>query len=400
MAPKTTKQKPAPTLKAGQKLNQHGRAVPLSENERKYRADWTAEQCIAELKSIAEANPDQVITRNFFRVHSTISEATWNRFFGTFQEFKRQAGVMLSRHVHGLERNIAKHASKDILIKMNDEKRAYEGKYEKPTGSRWKTILIGSDIHDVSCDPFWRRMFIDAARRIQPDVICLNGDLFDLPEFSKYGQDPREWNMLERINWVHAFLSELRTVAPNSQIDLIEGNHEFRLFRHLSEQTTAMKVLLADLHQFDIAKLLGLDKFEVNLIARANLKAWTEKDIKTEIDRENWKKYFDAAIAHHFPHARNMGWPGWNGHHHRHLVWSSYNPAHGAFEWHQIGSGHSRSATYCEAERWGNGFLIAHVDDQSKKTAFEYVQLQDFAMMGGTFYTRLPEEKVRTGQNP
>lgn len=399
MATKKT-EKPAPELKPGQKIGQSGRPVPLSEDERKFHAEWTKEQCIEELRRIAKAHPDQQITRNFFRTNSSISEATWNRFFGTFNEFRRQAGLHLSRHAHRLERSIAKHASTDILLSMDAEKRSYEGKYEKPADSRWQTILVGSDIHDIDCDPFWRRVFIETAGRVQPETICLNGDLFDLPEFGKYGQDPREWNLIKRIQWVHEFLAELRSVAPNAQIDLIEGNHEFRLFRHLSEQTTAMKVILSDLHGFDIASLLGLDQFEVNLIARASLKAWTEKDIKDEINRENWKKYHDAVIAHHFPHARNMGWPGWNGHHHAHIVWHGYNPMHGAYEWHQLGSGHSRTATYTEAEKWGNGFLIAHVDTQSKHTAFEYVQMQDFCVVGGRFYQRNPEERVRTGQNP
>jgi hypothetical protein len=48
--------------------------------------------------------------RNYFRNNGRISDATWNRHFGTFEEFKRQAGIKLTRQQHGLERHIAKHA--------------------------------------------------------------------------------------------------------------------------------------------------------------------------------------------------------------------------------------------------------------------------------------------------
>ena len=47
--------------------------APLSEDQRKYHPDWTADDCTNHLVAIAKEHPDQVITRNFFRVHSDIS---------------------------------------------------------------------------------------------------------------------------------------------------------------------------------------------------------------------------------------------------------------------------------------------------------------------------------------
>ena len=38
--------------------------VPLSEDQRKFHEEWTAEDCIRELKRIAEIDSDKVITRN------------------------------------------------------------------------------------------------------------------------------------------------------------------------------------------------------------------------------------------------------------------------------------------------------------------------------------------------
>lgn len=369
--------------------------VPLSENTKKITDLWTKEQCIAALRAIAEAEPDKVITRNYFRVNGPIAESVWNRHFGTFEEFKRQAGITISRHAHRLEKSIAKHASVDILRQMNQDKADWGDAYLKPNGKRFKSILAGSDIHDIDCDPFWRRTFVDTARRAQPDVICLTGDIFDLPEFSKYSQDPREWDPITRIKWVHEFLRELREACPDAEIYLIEGNHEFRMLRHLAEASPAMRTILADLHGFTIPKLLGLDQFEVNFIARADLTAFNEKDIKDEL-RKNWHIFYNAVLAHHFPEGRNMGIPGWNGHHHRHFVWSFYSPTYGTSEWHQLGAGHKREAVYCAGEQWGNGHLLAHIDTQRLWTQMEYHQVLDHCVIGGKMYTR-NEDEVVTG---
>lgn len=366
--------------------------VPLSENVLKFHEDWTKEDCIAELRRIAEANPEMVITRNFFRNDSEISEATWNRYFGTFKEFKRQAGITLSRHQHRMELNVAKHASVDEFRKMNLMKAGWEDKYKKPESKgRWKTVLVGTDLHDRECDPFWRRCFLDTAKRVQPEAVVINGDAFDLPEFGKYPVDPREWDVVGRIKWFHTFLADLRKAAPNSEIVLVEGNHEYRLLRHLAEASPAMRVVLSDLHGWSVSTLLGLDQFEVNYIARADLATFTISDIKKEVSRNYWVG-FDAVIGHHFPEGRQMGMPGWNGHHHSHQVWSSYSPVFGAYEWHQIGAAHVRGAVYTAGEQWTNGLLLAHIDTRTKWSTFEYVDIRDHAVIGGRWYTREPSE--------
>lgn len=138
--------------------------VPLSEDLGKWRPEWTAADCLNELKRIASLDTEKVVTRNYFRNHSRCSEATWNRYFGTFHEFKRQAGIVLSRHAHSLEKQIAKHASKDIQRATMAEKLSYAGAYLRPSSKRFQTVLTGSDMHGTHCDPFYRRLFIRAYR--------------------------------------------------------------------------------------------------------------------------------------------------------------------------------------------------------------------------------------------
>lgn len=387
---KTRRKRAKPAAKVARA---YGRPSPLSEDPRKHKR-LTREQCTTELRNLAEANPEQVITRNFFRNNSKMAESAWSAHFGTFAEFKRQSGITLSRHAHAMEKAVAKHAAYDLIATLNKDKREWAGKYLRPNGRRWKIALVCSDIHDKDCDPFYRRVFVDMTKRVQPDTIVLNGDIFDLPEFSKWTVDPREWDVLGRILWVHKFLDDLRAAAPNAELIFVEGNHEFRLLRHLAESTPALRAVLADLHGMTIPGLLGLDKYEVNYVAAADLKSWTERDIKKELKR-NYFPVWNSFICHHFPEGRLMGFPGCNGHHHKHIVWPGFSPDFGSFEWHQLGSGHRRSAGYCNGEKWSNGFLVAMVDTAQRLTSFEYVDTtHGHALAGGQIYYRTPGEVV------
>lgn len=366
--------------------------APISDDEKKVQ-DATRSECIDDLREIAaRLGADEAISRHRYRTHSHFAERAWNQHFGTFTEFKRQAGLMLSRGQHRFERDIAKHAAADTYRDMNRQKEGYEGKYLRPSGDRFQTLMICSDVHDIESDPFWCRVWLDTVRRVQPHTIVLGGDIFDLAEFGKYGVDPREWDVVGRIRWVHRWLQQIREASPDSQIDFIEGNHEFRLLRHLAEATPALKVVLSDLHGFTVPKLLGLDDFEINYISRTDLNTFTKADEKTEIGR-NFKVYSDALLVSHYPQDRSKGLPGCNGHHHKHLVWHQNSPIFGPYEWHQLGGGHWRGATYADGEAWSNGFLLAHIDTASKSTAFEYVDVRDHAVVGGKWHVRADGER-------
>lgn len=366
-------------------------AVPMSEDESKYQ-DWTPQQCIDELVRIQEGSPDREITRMYFRIHSKISDAVWTQHFGTFDEFKRQAGVKLNRQQHGLERQIAKHASVDHYRAMSHERMGYAHKFKRENKERYKIVIAASDLHDEEIDPFWLRVFLDTVKRIQPDDISLVGDVFDLPEFSRYTVDPREWDVVGRIKFAHDnILRPLREAAPEANIDLIEGNHEARMLNMLCDATPAMRAVLSDLHGFTVGKLFGLDEFEINYHAKLDLAAYTKRDWKSELNK-NHKVYYDSFLAHHFPHARGLGIPGVNGHHHSHVVWPEFNITYGSYEWHQMGCGHKREASYCNGEKWHTGFVIAYIDTWKKKVNMDYVPVTDFAVVGGKWMYRSPEE--------
>lgn len=352
----------------------------------------TKDDCIAELKAVQNLYPDTLITRSIFRDESTLPERVWAYFFGTFGEFRRAAGISETRGQSQLVHHIAQHASADKFRKLNEEKASWGEKYIRDNPARFKTILAVSDIHDIEADPFFLRVLIDTARRAQPDVISIVGDLFDLPEFGKYTVDPREWNVVGRIKFAHEqVLFPLREACPNTQIDLIEGNHEARLLKLLADATPALRAVLADLHGMTMQQLLGLDRYQVNYVSKSDLRAWSKSDLKREL-ANNYRIYYDTVLCHHLPQGQSMGMPGCHGHHHRHTVSSHFSPVFGHYEWHQLGCGHKRSASYCEGERWGLGFALINVDTETRATSFDYIPVSDFAVAGGEWYYRRDDE--------
>jgi hypothetical protein len=362
--------------------------APLSETIIPKLKDGNAEQVTADLVAIAKAYPEKVISRNYYRVHGRYAESVWNQHFGTFHEFKRQSGIVLSRQAHHLERQIAKHASVDHYREFNTERQQYSEKYIRRNKGRYKLVMVASDLHDHECDPFFLKVFLDTAKRVQPDLVILNGDIFDLPEFGRYDVDPRQWDPTGRIRFVHEkILGPLREACPDTQIDFIEGNHEYRLLRHLCDATPAMKAVLSDLHGFTVPKLLGIDKFELNYVAKADLAAYTLSNVKEEIGR-NYKVYYGCLLAHHFPEGARLGIPGINGHEHRWNVRHMHNETFGSYQWVQGGCGHIRDATYTNGEKWTLNFNMAHVDTQERLVNWECVSVTDFAVVGGRYYYR------------
>ncbi len=204
-------------------------------NGRPTRAD-----CIKDIRKIQLSlygeSSGKTITRDKYYKFSDMP-TIWKKHFGTFGEFKKEAGVNPEKNpetqVAQVGRDIAKQAKVDKYRPLAERKN-WGKKYIRENGNRYKQILAISDVHDIEVDPFWLRVVLDTAKRTQPDVICIDGDLFDLTEFGRFYTDARDYNLTERLQFVHdEVLGPLRKACPDSQIDLIEGNHEARLLKHL-----------------------------------------------------------------------------------------------------------------------------------------------------------------------
>ncbi|MCK5610138.1 hypothetical protein KAR91_50155 [Candidatus Pacearchaeota archaeon] len=373
-----------------------GKEIPASVAAKLTEKDLI--KLIKDLWVFRQAEGFRTLSRGYFRSRTGVKDALWEKYFGTFPAFQRSAGITATRGQRKLANDIAKHKDADLYRQLNAERATWADRFLKPTSGRIKTYIAASDFHDKECDPFCLRVFLDTIARIrkaqQLAGVILGGDAFDLPEFGRFVVDPRTWDAAGRIKFVHdEILAPTRKAAGSeTQIDFIEGNHELRLVKHMCNTDPATMNILADLHGMGVREMLGLDKFEINYIGKADLTAWNKGDEANQVAR-SFKIYDDAFLVHHEPQGRNIaGMPGINGHHHHHLVWHDYNVNRGSYEWHQIGSMHYRDASYCDGEKWSNGFIIIHVDTETKQVVFNYVDVRDFAEVGGKFYVRGKDE--------
>lgn len=362
--------------------------VPLSEVAIPKLHEATPQETIDDLRRLAEEYPERSISRNFYRVHGTYSESAWNQYWGTFAEYRRQAGVVLTRQQHNIEKQIAKQASIDHYRAMNSEIRGYADKYLRPNIKRFKTAIIAGDFHDINIDPFFLRVYLDTIKRVSPDAVIINGDGVDLPHFGKYNVDVRDWDVVGRIKFLHTeVLEPIRNNAPDAEIFYHGGNHEHRLIKHLADATPALRVLLSDLHGMTVASLLGLDKYQINYIAKDDLAAYTLSDIHKQVAK-NYRVYWDSFIVGHDTEVTKLGYPCVNGHHHKTVVAPMYNEHFGCYSAIQHGCGHKLDAEYCHA-KWQLGFVIATCDTLTNQTVFDTVTFsENFVVVGGKFYER------------
>jgi hypothetical protein len=375
------------------KLPQKARAL-LSERK-KLDKDATKEECIDDLRLVQEANFGKNITRNFYREHGKYADSTWNRHFGTFQEFRRQAGLELSRTQHRLEREVAKHASVDHYRNFfRTEVLPYYMKYEKKdNGKNIKKMIIGSDFHDEEADEFALSVFIDTCIRIQPDVIVLNGDIADCYEFStKYKQDPRKIRIKERFDFLkYRIFKPLRDGCPDAQIDFVMGNHEFRILNMLADRTPHMRVLLADVMGIEFKDIFGLDEFQINWVSKVDLGAFTKKDQQREM-KNNYQIYYGCYAVAHIPDQSLMKvYSGTNGHHHKAQLTSEVNVDKGGpITWVQTPSIHYRDAEYMGGvSKWNMGFLEVTINvEKQQATQFVHLIHDEWCEIHGVVYER------------
>jgi hypothetical protein len=365
----------------------------MSERGKKFKPHVTKEACIADLRRVQEEHPFSHISRNFYRNNGTFSDATWNQHFGTFHEFRRQAKLELSRGAHQIEKQIAKHAAMDLFRDFYSEKvLPYHNKFDhylEKKGSRFKTVMVCSDLHDIELDMFVFGIFVDQARQIQPDVISLAGDISDCPEFGKYSQDPRAFKLKERLTFIREkILRPLREACPNAQIDFVVGNHDLRILKLLAEQTPAMRVLLSDVLGLSLADIFGLDEYDVNLVCKVDLAAFSTTDVKDEL-KENFRVYYGALAVHHYKDL-SMGISGNSGHTHRPHTDVFVTLPMGSCTWTQMGCmKHLRTEYVGHQNKWTNSFAINHIDTLKDSVQTNHVIIPaDSAIVNGKLYTR------------
>lgn len=367
----------------------------LTEKGRAYDVSATKDDCINDLRRVQEEHEFDFITRTFYRNEGKYCDATWSKYFGTFKEFRRQAGLELNRHQHRLEQHVAKHAAHDIFREYYEmELLPCLNRYElRFSNERYKTVLVGSDFHDIDTDMFCLGVFIDTARRVQPDVIVLNGDIFDCYDASKYDKDIRLFKIQERFEFVKKnIFAKLREVCPNAQIDFILGNHEWRIINLLANKTPNFRVLLSDVMNLSLADVFGVHEYKINLISKVDIAAFTDRDKNNEL-KKNFRIYFKTFYVGHFKDP-SSGLSGTSGHCHRPNTQTSTNIADGErtrrLFWVETGCMCETEADYVMGrDRWGQSFALVHIDTQNRvATPEHFIFAGDFIVIHGVRYAR------------
>jgi predicted phosphodiesterase len=363
-------------------------AIPVMGGHRQKFSSGSAMEMIEDLRRVQAIDLDKFVTRNYYRVEGSFSEAAYCNRFGTFHEFRREAGLEMSRGAQRIERAVALHASRDRYRGFAEvEILPWVGKYEKTATPGMKTMLVASDFHDKDSDEFVLGVLLDTAKRVQPDVIVLNGDVFDEYEFSHFDQDPRQINLRERYDFVkERIFRPLREACPDAQIDLIIGNHEVRILRHMADRSPHIKCL-ADLIGISLSQLLMLDEFEINLVSKGDLAAHTPKESRDEI-KKNYKVYYKTLLIGHEP--ANYGICSVAGHTHKPKFESKVNELVGSYFNMVLGCISKVDVEYVQGlNRYSQGFGLFHIDPELRECVPEHIVFTDhYAVVGGQIYKR------------
>lgn len=384
------------------KLTQGQRAM-LAERGKKFDPTATREDVVNDLRRLQLENNDTFMARNFYRTNGKYSDKTWDQYFGTMEEFRSGAGIQLSRSQRQLEKHIAKHAALDESRKFYRlEIEPWVEKYNKTITNvaGMKKMIIASDFHDIDTDLFCLSVFIDTCRVEQPDIIVLNGDIFDLYEFSHFDRDPRKIKLRLRMEFVRdCILGPLREACPKSQIDFVVGNHEHRLLKHMASKTENMAALM-ELMNLSLAELLGLDKFQINLVSKGNTTAFKAKEIKDEMAK-NFKLYFNCLVCNHTGY-EDFGVTTVSGHLHRPGLATEVHLLQGPINKLTTGCMCKLDSDYTSTKtNWQNSFAIAYVDAINEKVQLNHVMFTEpFVNVNGRFYFRdMEATEIRDSQD-
>lgn len=134
-------------------------------------------------------------------------------------------------------------------------------------------------LHDRrACD-----VAIQACRLLQPTTVVLLGDMLDLAPWGSYSTDlSLRWTTQPSLVELHWFIAQLRLASPTARIVYLEGNHENRIARVLTEAAAGEAINLRPADDLDgdavmsIPHLLSLDKLDVEYIAPYGEPFWWE----------------------------------------------------------------------------------------------------------------------------
>jgi hypothetical protein len=189
-----------------------------------------------------------------------------DRQFGTFAHAKEVAGLADQAGTRLWRRKRAQDSREEHAARYFKRYIApYVAGAEASRALRKPYLLLSiSDTHSQFLCPFVWTAFLQAIRDLKPDGVLLNGDVMEGSEISSHPKIP---------GWTQSLQSELtfqremyRQIREVHDGDLFStgGNHDIvdRLARYLTQVATA----LAGVPDLRADRLMGLDKYDVQLL--------------------------------------------------------------------------------------------------------------------------------------
>lgn len=132
---------------------------------------------------------------------------------------------------------------------------------ESISNNKSSSIVVVGDLHIPFHNPDALELFFKFIKDIQPKKIIINGDLMDCWEISDFNKSPFviDGDFRNEIERTKSFFERLKHFCPDSKIEWIYGNHEFRMQKYL--YTRAMELSFLEVLELD--NLLGIRGVEV-----------------------------------------------------------------------------------------------------------------------------------------
>lgn len=365
---------------------------------------------VADLKRVYE-HPDNpykgfAASRQRYRQLGHFPEILVVDAFGNHEEFLREAGLRDTRNTSRVRNKAALlNTHQKVADYADRELRRYNHLYRTPRTGRLE-VVVGSDFHSWFVDPFALRVFIDTISLVQPDVVVLNGDVFDFPQISRHRKLPGHFNLnlADEIEFGREhILKAVRMAAPQADVLLVIGNHEYRLVNYLAD--TAPE--LAALPSLRFGELFGLDDLKIGLVVRQNFLAPYDKQKKREL-QENWHVIGDTLVVTHGiscakfaadEQLKRYQKSGTSGHTHRPQIITANSLGTGALSWTStpMMAGFAVGRDYVsEPSGWQMGFATFSIDTVNKIAVPNLVLVHEqYASFAGRMWEPNAQELAR-----
>lgn len=327
--------------------------------------------------------------------------------FGNHEEFLREAGLKDTRNTTRVRNKAALLNTHQGVAEYADrELRRYNNLYRKAPRTERLEVIVGSDFHSWFVDPFALRVFIDTIEMVQPDVVVLNGDVFDFPQISRHRKLPGHFNLnlQDEIDYGREhILKAVRMAAPKAEILFVIGNHEYRLVNYLADTAPEF----AALRTLKFGELFGLDEFEIGLVVRQNFLAPYDKLKKREL-QENWVIIGETLVATHGiscakfaadEQLKRYQKSGTSGHTHRPQLITTNSLGTGPLSWTStpMMAGFAVGRDYVsEPSAWQMGFASFSIDTKNKIAVPNLVLVhENYAAFAGRMWEPNAQELAR-----